>query len=159
MTGFPYSLCSPAPLERPRRNSPRLSSPPGSYVLAEQGTSQGQVLASLTVIDVAADGTIAGTQAMRTLASLSKSRVTGAAAVNGDQTVTLTLTSTAAGADGNEELIRTQTALGGQRHMDCVLLYSTGKISASGTAISGAVSEPSNETSCRGQFGPNSQAA
>ena len=38
---------------------------------------------------------------MRTLASLSKSRVTGAAAVNGDQTVTLTLTSTAAGADGN----------------------------------------------------------
>ena len=35
--------------------------PPGSFVLAEQGTSQGQVLASLTVIDVAADGTMAGT--------------------------------------------------------------------------------------------------
>ncbi len=75
--------------------------PPGSYVLAEQGTSQAQPLASLTVINVAADGTIAGTQAMRTLASLSKSRVTGVATLNSDQTVMLTLTATAADADGN----------------------------------------------------------
>ena len=50
------------------------------------------------------------------------------------------------------------TAIRGQRHMDCILPYRTEKIPASGMAISGAVSEPSSETSCRGRFGLNSQA-